>query len=323
MLCSDCFNNEGLQQMAKDCGLQDSTLCANCGSQTGAKLDEDALHQLTNDFFIRGSVPPNIGGYAPAYMLSGNPEMETARFENELLADYEMLKKATGQVVFNYGPPLWMLGLTTHYDMLCEGGTAKTTAINQLIAASNPFKLPLGEKIYRVRTNAKNIYDPTSFDTPPLDMIRKRSRFDSKKTPIFYAAREIETCLHECRVVVADEIHLATFITTQELNLLNIADSFAEIEGSTPFEMFQVLMDKLCMTNEDEYPNCRRIAEAIQAAGYDGFMFKSYYSSIKRQTLYNYALFGYPVRDKKLKLSSLNTVKINSIEYKYTFGPPS
>lgn len=308
--------------MAQDCGLQEPAPCVNCGSLTGAKLDKAALHQLMNNFFVRGSVPPNVGGWAPVYMLSDRPEMETGGYENELAADYELLKDATGQVVFDYGPPLWRLGLTEHYDMLRGGRAAAKKALKELIAASHPFKLLPGERMYRVRTNAKEMREPTAFDTPPPDMVRRRNRFDSKKIPIFYAAPDIETCLHECRVVVADEIHLATFVAVQPLTLLNVADSFSERKNATPFEMFQVLMDKLCITNEEVYPTCRLVAKAIKAEGYDGFMFKSYYSSIKSRTLYNYAFFGYPVRDKKVEMVSLNTVRLNRIEYQFSFGPP-
>lgn len=80
-------------------------------------------------------------------------------------------------------------------------------------------------------------------------------------------------------------------------------------------------MNKLCGTNELEYPKCQLIAEAIRHADYDGFKFKSYYSQVKTEPLFNIALFGHPIAEGKLKLESVNRVKLEQVSYVYSFGP--
>lgn len=322
MLCSECFKNEGLKLEAQQIGSDDNSICKNCTSSTGKKLTDEQLHLLMQRFFVHGSVPQNVGGYASVYRWSDNREMESVTFRSALQLDYELIRERTGLVLFHYGPPLWRLGLTDHYEALEGGQQEVSQALDDIIERSVTITLPVDSKLYRVRSNMRqDPLLPSSFDTPPDSVRTKNGRFDTLEIPVFYAAWDVETCLHECRVVVADEITLATLRTNQELRLINIADSFKEKVGSTPFENIEVLMNKLCGTNELEYPKCRLIAEGIRHAGYDGFKFKSYYSQVKTEPLSNIALFGHPIAEEKLKLESVNRVKLEQVNYAYSLGP--
>ena len=321
MICSNCFKNEGLKLTAQTIGTISNNICDNCKSTNGTKLKVEQMSELMQIFFSHGSVPQNIGGYAPVYKISYNVEMESVDFEEPLKSDYELLKKKTNQVVFNKGPPLWRLGLTEQYDALEGEKEEIELALEDIKSACSEIILPIDTKLYRLRVNAKDLLNPDSFDTPPRDLKNTYSRFDTSEIDIFYSSPDLETCLHESRVTVADEITLATFKTTKELKLLNIADSFIEKEGITEFEMIRILMYKLCTTNEEEYEKCRLISKFIKEREYDGFKFLSYYSNVKEEVLSNIALFGYPFQKNKIKLESLNRVKLERVDYSFSFGP--
>lgn len=267
----------------------------------------------------------NIGGYAPVYQLSDDRGMESVTFRSSLQNDYELLREQTGLVLFNYGPPLWRLGITDHYTALEKGGEEQSRAVSELVKRSTTFTLPSDSKLYRIRTNmAEDPLMPTSFDTAPHTT---SGRWNALENPVFYSSLDIETCLHECRVKVADEIVLATFRCKKDLKLLNIANSFEEIPDNTPFESISILIDKLCETgkldetDEAEHPKCRIIAESIRNEGYDGFKCKSYFSQVKERPSFNIVLFGHPVADGKLFIESVNRVKLEQVNYKYSFGP--
>ena len=273
------------------------------------------------EFFSHGSVPQNIGGYAPVYKISDDMEMESVDFEEPLKSDYNLLKEQTNLVVFHYGPPLWKIGLTEQYDALEAEKEDIEAALADIKSACSEINLPINTKLYRLRVNANDLLNPNSFDTPPKELKKTYTRFDTPDVDIFYTSPDLETCLHETRVTVADEITLATFKTSKELKLLNIADSFNEKDGITEFEMISILMDKLCTTNEQEYEKCRLISKFIKDNEYDGFKFLSYYTNIKDEELYNIALFGFPLQEDKVKIESLNRVKLERVDYSFSFGP--
>lgn len=50
------------------------------------------------------------------------------------------------------------------------------------------------------------------------------ARFSNGSSPVFYGAFDVETCLHECRVLAEDEICLATLLPTRDLTLLDLTD---------------------------------------------------------------------------------------------------
>lgn len=323
MVCSNCFKNEGLRLTAQTLGIISNEICDNCKTTDGAKLKDEQLLELMQLFFSHGSVPQNIGGYAPVYKISDNKEMESVNFEEPLKGDYEFLKEKTNLVVFHYGPPLWRLGLTEQYNALEGEKKEIEAALADIKAACSEIILPIDTKLYRLRINAIDLLNSISYDSPPKKLKVTNTRFDTPEIDIFYSSSDLETCLHETRVTVADEITLATFKTSKELKLLNIADSFTEKKDTTEFEMISILMYKLCTTNEGEYEKCRLISEFIKHNDYDGFKFLSYYTNVKDEPLDNIALFGFPLQEEKIKLVSLNRVKLERVDYSFTFGPVS
>jgi hypothetical protein len=172
-----------------------------------------------------------------------------------------------------------------------------------------------------VRLNPPELSAKGTFDTPPLSAKKDFGRFDDVGTPIFYGAFDIETCLHECRVALVDEVILATFEAAKPLLVLNLFDAIADPQPPDPWNSVEILMNKLCSSSANEYKKCRTIAEAVRNAGYEGILVRSYYSQVKGKPLANILLFGFPEAEQKIKLHSLNRIKLDKVEYAFTFGP--
>ena len=73
------------------------------------------------------------------------------------------------------------------------------------------------------------------------------------------------------------------------------------------------------------YRYCRRIAQTIKdMTDADGFVYNSYYTNITGDMggkTINYALFGRPISEGKLKVASINTIRLDRITYDYRLGP--
>jgi hypothetical protein len=143
--------------------------------------------------------------------------------------------------------------------------------------------------LYRIRTNVRSaVGEAASYDAPPNAAKRKPGRYDDTDFPVLYAAFDIETCIHECRCTVVDEIVLATFHANRDLTTIDFQDL------------------RLSVATEDEYPKCRMLARRMLELHVDGFTlqamslftilltYRSFFSSIKADELTNIALFGHP-----------------------------
>ena len=186
-----------------------------------------------------------------------------------------------------------------------------------MISTCKVTDLNVGEKIYRIRLNPEEISSPDSYDSPPIEKTVD-FRFNEKGKPVFYGAFDIETCIHECRVIVYDEILLATFKANKKLTLIDLQNIDDGIIKS-PLERPSVFID--IILNSTDYQFCQMLAERISERGYDGIKYESYYSNVIEESHFNILLFGYPLKEGKISLYSLNRIKLDKIEYKYTFGP--
>jgi hypothetical protein len=321
MICSDCFHNEGLRLEARKIGVASEEICENCGATSGRKITTtEQVRLLMQNFFMHGSVPQDIGGWAPVYWWTDRIERDDTTFDDTLRGDYELIKEKLGVCVFQHSPPLWRLGYTYQYEELEKNHPEK--ALSFVISAGKEQIIRKGQKIYRIRTNPTSIYENGAFDTPPLHLKKECSRFDTEHLEVFYGALDIETCLHECRVTLVDEVALATFEAAQDIRVLNLFDGIEQPPGSDrTWESVEILMYKLCHSSVKEYPKCRQLAEAVLHAGYEGMIVRSYYSQVEEVALPNVLLFGHPESDGKIGLHSLNRVKLDRVEYSFTLGP--
>lgn len=148
------------------------------------------------------------------------------------------------------------------------------------------------------------------------------ARFSNGSSPVFYGAFDVETCLHECRVLAEDEICLATSLPTRDLTLLDLTDvpyDGADVgEGGDIFYFVNSAVVFGARTAEGPLLNERLIERR-----FDGLVDPSFFSDIRpdRRRYPNVALFGFPVREGLLTVHSLNAIRLGCIRYDYTFGP--
>lgn len=232
---------------------------------------------------------------APVYQVNRlNPCPAT--LDPTLAADAALLRELAGLVVFDYGPPLWQLGHTEHYDAFAEGDPARVA--DALVSGGAATTVPAGTAPYRIRRNLEvgpNIVDPATFDPPGEQVARQPGRWDDLGSPVLYVSDDIELCLHECRVALSEEIVLATLITTSDLRLLDMSQGLATT-GPTPFENGTLFADFMSRSRRDDWlVICRAISAAARRAGYDGLRYSSYYSfAMEAGAGLNLALFGHP-----------------------------
>lgn len=56
LACSHCFTYRGLHLDAEQIGIEDASVCPNCGSTIGRKLSEAGVQALAHRFFVWGSL---------------------------------------------------------------------------------------------------------------------------------------------------------------------------------------------------------------------------------------------------------------------------
>lgn len=320
MICSNCFHNEGLRLEAEKVGEESEEVCPHCKIQLWSKDQAGRMCAIADaKLFHAWLGASGHWGWAPVYWWIDDVRRDDTAFDQTLLDDYSLIKSDLGICVFHYGPALWRLGLTTQYDEL--QGADPSPTLKYIVESGTERLIAPGSKIYRVRLNPSTVSARGAFDTPPLSLKKDPGRFDDVGVPVFYGAFDIETCLHECRVALIDEVVLATFEASRPLRILNLFDAIAEPKPSDPWNSVGILMDKLCNSSTREYKKCRTIAQAVLKAGYEGILVKSYYSQVKDKPLPNILLFGFPEAEQKIKLHSLNRIKLNKVEYAFTLGP--
>jgi hypothetical protein len=321
MLCTKCFKNEGLRLEAEKLCLGDAVQCSVCGSSNGRAITRGDAHDLLTKFFVRGSESLVIAGHVPVYKVTDNKGFMSGTFDSPLEDDYQLLIEHYGLGVFHNAPAEWRMGMTDHYHELTLSYPEALKTLDQIIGVTTRRVLAGGTKLYRLRTNIKNeVTAPTSYDAPSIEAKRKPGRYDDNDIPLLYAAFDIETCIHECRCTVIDEIVLATLCTTRDLTLVDLQE-LNEPPPFTPFQCVGHFLYGMSVATEEEYPKCRMLARRMLELGVDGFSYRSFFSSVKPKSLTNVALFGYPIRDGKVVLSSLNRVKIDRIDYGFSLGP--
>jgi hypothetical protein len=213
------------------------------------------------------------------------------------------------------------MGMTDHYHELCGSYSHALKTLDEIIRAATRGVIPARTKLYRIRTNVRSaVRKPASYDAPPNAAKRKPGRYDDTDFPVLYAAFDIETCIHECRCTVVDEIVLATFHANRNLITIDF-QNLHEPPPNTPFQCIAHFIYGLSVATEDEYPKCRMLARRMLELHVDGFTYRSFFSSVKADELTNIALFGYPIRDGKLSMASLNRIKLDRIDYRFSLGP--
>lgn len=353
VLCSNCFENEGLILEATQLGVLDNRPCANCESTAGYKLSRSQLSSLAHLYFVLGTTIRPDYGAAPIIVF--NEHQRTGeRLRSCFGKDVDLISEKLGVGFFNYGPRMWMLGDITPLQDLIDPDT-RDYQIEQILRGYPDRQLGSEQKIYRVRINPSDANEHGQYDSPPAEFLG-RGRLDSPEQPILYASSDLEVCLHECRVGAEDEMYFATLRPTRPLRLLDLSVVIEE-PGTTEFESLDHAVYFLFMAGRHSYNICRDIAAAALSKGYDGIVYPSYFSRLRTgvepfdtiyglssrlvanfenlaaekrealraaenaRTVPNLALFGRPILEGKLGVECINQVYIQRAQYHLRFGP--
>jgi len=252
-------------------------------------------------------------------------------FATELDADLKLFSNFLRIGLFHYGPPLWRLGHTEFYQRLSElkedlaphARAEESKLWKAILARCTVRTLDPGVKLFKVRKGeALPPAIPSQFDTSP-SVVTGGSRYESPTLRMFYGADDVETCLHESRVTLADWIAVATLTPKRTLRVLDIAKDIDDSLASTPFDRVDLLMKRLAFAGTQDYGLCRDLAKETLELGLDGLYFTSYFAQAHAKELRNIALFGFPIAEEKLELISVNRIRLTSMSYEYAFAPPN
>ncbi|HEV2596455.1 MAG TPA: RES family NAD+ phosphorylase [Sphingomicrobium sp.] len=338
-LCAHCFSDRGLRLMALNFEGH-KVACSNCGQTSPHGLNRGQLLALSDAFFVRGSAIATDYGGAPRIQFN---EHQTGSLEPDptLTQDVELLQRTLGIGFFHYGPRLWMLGHIEPLDDL-RSEEKRDATIDRILAEYPAVQLST-EEFHRVRKAPAKPADHLEYDAPP-EGCYGTGRLDAPGRPVLYASQDAEICVHESRFMAADELYIATLRSAGNLKLLDL--SVILKEDKTEFESLDLAVLMVFLAQSHSYPVSRRIAEAVQAAGFDGLIYPSYFSILRTggnpfETVYglstrrfgqaeqyerskiigNLALFGRPIASGKVQVVGMNRLSIEQVRYKMIFGP--
>ena len=341
VLCSHCFNDQGLRLDAERIGIESNNKCPNCESERGRKLDEPRIEHLAHRFFVWGTFNRPLYGGAPIVQFNQHQttEIEVSEW---LKDDVELISRCLGIGFFYYGPRFWMIGEVEPLKDL-QNPKNRGPVIDRIIGEYPQEILCPGDVFYRVRTNIDEPSLLDKYDSPPLHLAGS-GRLDSKDFPVMYTSQDLTTCVHECRITAEDELFVATLSPTRDLKLLNLAELIDD--DSTEFESLDMAVHMLFLAGEHSYGISREVAIAIKSAGFDGLYYPSYFSLLRTgampfETTYgishrrisqlqdyerskivpNIALFGRPIEDRIVRSKCINKLIVSHVDYGFHFGP--
>ncbi|MDA9554917.1 RES family NAD+ phosphorylase [Pelobium sp.] len=343
LLCSDCFQDEGLKIDAYTIGISNNNKCPNCKSEQGHKLTKDLVQNLCYRFFVRGTIQRFEYGGCPLIQFNEQHfNQSDIDLSPWLKNDVKLLEQA-GQIgLFYYGPRFWMFGEIEPLKSL-QSNTERSQIIDRIIKMYPVRQLSKEQYFYKLRLNPKVPHDVSEYDTAPNAFLG-RNRFDGVNFPVLYGSPDLELCLHECRTTVEDDVFVAKLVPAENLKVLDLSSIIDE--DTTEFESLDMAIHFLFLAGKHSYTICRQIAFAAKENGFDGLIYPSYFSYVRTghipfDTIYgisirkfpqlkdyaqsqcvpNLALFGRPVKEGKVNVECINKVLINRIGYDVSFGP--
>lgn len=322
IVCSNCFHDIGLKKEAEKIGKNDNTTCPFCKSTTGKKLNEDDIEELCHLFFVKGSFYKTEYGGASVLMINHEGVHDAIDCKKVLKQDVKFLNKHFGINVFYYAPQMWRIGMNDWLDNLNNGSLRKRIkAINNIIDRCSSICLNTDTLIYRLRTDiSHNVLYSKEYDAPPKQTF-KNGRLNLRGNVVFYAAFDIETCIHEGRATMNDELYIATFKPQKQLKLLDVTNIQESETEATPFENLDIAVRFIFTASTGSYKTTQLLAQTILERGYDGIIYPSYFNQVRDQEYKNIALFGKPVEERKLDLIGINKVIMNRVIYDIRLGP--
>ncbi len=339
ILCSECFIDQGLKLLAQKIGFQNIDVCSNCKATSGKKLSSDQVQHLTYRFFVVGSIFKPKFGAAPLVQFNKHQKTDV-NFSKSLEKDVKLLEKILGIGFFHYGPRLWMVGEIEPLKDL-QNNNKRSFIFDRILKEYPTIYLHSSEIFYRIRINPEYPNDHLQYDSPPMP---GSGRLDSKNNSVLYGSQDLEVCIHECRVTVEDEIYVATLQPKRKLKLLDLTELIEE--ECTEFESLDLSVQMLFLAGKHSYKVSKELSLRIHDEGFDGIIYPSFFSLVrtgnipfptvygistrrfpkyreveKSTTVPNIALFGRPIKEKKVDVVNINKLGLNRIIYHYEFGP--
>lgn len=334
-LCSDCFKNAGVRQLAFKYGEQTSATCKRCGSKAGKLINKESAERILDEYIIDGTRPSLImPGVYIHHNGKYNPDIVMGNIDKESMHDIKLLSEI-GVFAINYNmPKTFQAGGTNfgyEFDELLNENQKISNHTNKLIEKLDEvlqfykcLKLSRGTNIYRIRVNPKNPELDSDFDTPPLIYRKANNRLNDIDFPVFYGAFDIETCIYESKFESEDDLY---FIQTELKKSLKLVDLSTLVDSQSkifkdPFIFEDMLYFTHFVFNTYRYLKFTQlISRRIYELGYHGVVYPSYYSRFRGQHFNNIALFGEPIKSGLLSRKSIGRVIMNKIKYDYSFGP--
>lgn len=336
-LCSNCFSTFALRKISEQKGLPSTEACLACGSPDGKKLNEQTTEEVMKVFFESGSVHSK-DSVQPKYRIrkSNIPAFQQLVLQQEVKADCELVFNAFKLIpvhnqsrFVNMG--IWGLNAQLKKFLSQEPTDEAYDRFTEFMMTTiDKFQesvLKTGTKVYKIRKNPKielGLSTPEQFDSTDISN-RKRmkttisSRFGGTRLSVLYASFNMETCLHELQVGTDDETILGTLEVTRDLKILDLCEPKNRGDGSYETTDLAYFMSRLFFSKNYLYSSVFSVA--AKSFGYDGVKYRSYFSKIREGEFYNLAVFGKPIADGRIKLCGVNRLRINSINYKFSFGP--
>ena len=171
--------------------------------------------------------------------------------------------------------------------------------------------------MYRIRKNPQSPIEASTYDSPSVG--DSPSRFSTGTIPILYASFDLETCIHESRCRIDDEICVATIETLVDLNTVDLGDAPYRAGEETPWTSPSIFLSQVMRSSRHE--ECQIIGERAFEQGIFAVQFPSFFSRVLDQHHANIAIFGHPIAEGKLRLHSLNRIKLERARYEFTLGP--
>lgn len=330
LLCSNCFRDVGLRLEAERIGRWSRLrkTCPNCGRRDGYNLNVKALGELREQFFSRATAPNQFRDDIAVLGVIEDQESHDIglKLRPEAEADRLLIESKIRGRLFYRSPKLFFLGITNHFGE--QNSLSKDVVRNSIVPKLRFTEIEPSEVFYRIRVNLSNQdkFEEAQYDAPPKPRRRGFGRFDNPKLPLLYGSPNLQVCIHECKVTLADDIFVASLLPTRKLKMIDLTGNYDQPEDVDAFDdLFWFFRGLMNSNFPSVYRYCRRVAQAIRdLTDADGFIYNSYYTNVAGDTggpTINYALFDRPLADGKLKVASVNTIRLNRVTYDYHLGP--
>lgn len=334
-LCSNCFKNAGIRQLASSFGLNDFGSCESCGNILGKNVNEEAAAKIIDEYIIEGGRPSTIMPSMFAHLRGVYDPKEVLFFiDNESIIDVAKLSKISEFDIHLNSPKTTHVGETYYgyeFRQLLNDRHNTPNYTKQLIQLIDDVMeyyedtlIDEGTQIFRIRVNPKNPELNVDFDTPPFIFRKSNNRLNDIDFPVFYGAFDIETCIYESKFDSEDDLYYIELSTSRPIRVFDLTNiKPMHNEAYKEYYMYEEMLyfTHFVFNTNDYMQFTKLLSRRIFEKGYEGILYPSYFSRFRKSKFNNIALFGEPISSGLLNYISKGRIIIKQIQYEYSFGP--